>query len=101
MGYMIHSLASLPVQKGVTLYIFVINGQFRDRYFEALERCFPQIASEIGDESAIVRGLTDAFTKDVCLHYLGKRPQEMYDLLPALLVTDARLRTSTKARPAL
>lgn len=90
MGYMIHSLAELPLQKGINLYIFLINGRFKDDLFEKLERHFPELARDIGEQSSIVRGLSEGFSTQVCRRYLGKSPNEMYASLPAVLITDAR-----------
>jgi hypothetical protein len=89
MGYMIHSLGKLAVEPDITLYIFVINGDFRGPQFEALEHAFRSIASNIGEKSAIVEGLSAEFSYDVCKQYLNEDIRVIWDALPALLITDA------------
>ena len=51
MGYELHSLASLPVNDEVTIYIFVIDGNWKSGRFQVLEDNFRNIAREIGADA--------------------------------------------------
>ena len=89
MGYLLNKLANLPVTDDVSIYVFVINGQYKGKYFEAIERNFPEVARSLGDHGVIARGFDEFFSDEVCKHYLGKSIETMWDILPAILVTDA------------
>jgi hypothetical protein len=89
MGYHVNKLANIPVDAEVSIYVFVINGQFRGEYFEAVERHFRDIARNLGDHGVIAQGLTEFFSNEVCQIYLGRSIETLWDLLPAVLVTDA------------
>jgi len=89
MGYYLNKLANLPVAEGVLIYVFVINGQYKGKYFEAIERNFPDVARDLGDHGVIARGFDEEFSDEVCKRYLGKSIETMWDVLPAILVTDA------------
>jgi len=89
MGYMINSIGSVPLDPSITLYVFVLNGDFRGRHFEALDRHFAGIAEGIGEHSAIARGFSREFSEEVCKQFLSKSVQEVWDFLPALLITNA------------
>ncbi len=91
MGCMLHSLGKLPVLPDTTLYIFVINGDFRGPEFETLDRAFRSIAANIGEHSAIVDSdsYSREFYSEVCRQYLDEDIRVIWDALPALLITDA------------
>jgi hypothetical protein len=89
MGYFLNKLANLPVADDVSIYVFVINGQYKGKYFEAIERNFPDLARGLGDHGIIARGFDEEFSDEVCQRYLGKSIETMWNVLPAILVTDA------------
>jgi hypothetical protein len=89
MGYLVNKLASIKIDDDVSIYIFVINGQFRGEYFEVVERHFRDIARNLGDHGVIAQGLNEFFSDEVCRTYLGRSIETLWDLLPAVLVTDA------------
>ena len=41
MGYDLHSLARLPVDDDITMYIFVIDGEWKSGRFKVLQDNFP------------------------------------------------------------
>jgi hypothetical protein len=89
MGYYLNKLANLPVAEDVSIYVFVINGQYKGKYFEAIERNFPDVARDLGDHGVIARGFDEFFSDEVCKLYLGRSIGTMWDVLPAILVTDS------------
>jgi hypothetical protein len=96
MGYLLNKLANLPVSDDVSIYVFVINRQYKGRYFEAIERNFPDVARGLGDHGVIARGFDEFFSDEVCLRYLGRSIDTMWDMLPAILVTDAHPERTTE-----
>jgi hypothetical protein len=96
MGYLLNNLANLPVSDDVSIYVFVINGQYKGKYFEAIERNFPDVARGLGDHGVIARGFDEFFSDEVCQRYLGRSIQTMWDMLPAILVTDAHPERTTE-----
>jgi hypothetical protein len=89
MGYMVKSLASLPVNDGIDLYIFTINGNFIGGDYELVTKNFEYLAMKFGDSAAIVKGFDEYFSDELSRRYLGKGMEELWDVLPALLITDA------------
>lgn len=89
MGYMLSSLAKLPIEKDVSIYIFAINSGWGDGPSELIDDNFEKIASRIGPSAVIVKGLNGAWTDEVAAKYLGRDDaNEVYRSLPALLITD-------------
>jgi hypothetical protein len=88
MGYMLSSLAQLPIDDEVDLYIFVINGGWRGGSHEIIEQNFSKLAEEIGPRAVIAKGFNKSWSSDVSRKYLGKDHSELFGLLPALLITD-------------
>lgn len=91
MGYVLNELANLPVDENVHLYIFVVNGQFREPLYEIVERNFLEIARSIGNHAVVAVGTDKAgFTTSVAQKYLGKGNSDVSFLnaLPAFIITD-------------
>ena len=92
MGAVLNSLTNLPIDKNVHLYIFVINGEYKELLYEMLEKNFLDISRSIGNHALIAVG-TDkrGFSTSVAKRYLGKgnSDQSFLSLLPALLITDS------------
>ena len=88
MGYQLNSLGNLPIDDSVSLYIFVINGEWSGGRYEVLERNFSRIAQSIGSTAVIAKGFDKEFYEEVAHTYLGKDHREFRQLLPALLITD-------------
>jgi hypothetical protein len=98
MGYALSELGNLPVQPGITLYIFVIGGGWR---VSAIEENFMELARRIGPNAVIAKGFDQtAWSAQVCQRYLGKDVSTSADVLPALLLTDShpKLLNSTSLR---
>lgn len=90
MGYMLNSLGNLPVDDEVRFYIYVINGQWREPLYEVMERNFASVARSIGKSAVIAIGLDPKeWYGEVAEAYLGKDHDDCFQLLPALLITDA------------
>ena len=90
MGYHLSSLGNLPVQDDISLYIFVINGEWRGGFHEIIEQNFVELAKRIGPNAVIAKGFEPTVWSDqVCSKYLGKDTKTLIDVLPALLLTDA------------
>ncbi len=90
MGYALSSLGNLPVQEDVSLYIFVVGGAWRDEAYEAIQRNFMELARRIGPAAVIAKGFEpQMWSSQVCDRYLGKSFEVLYDVFPALLLTDA------------
>lgn len=90
MGYLLNSLANLPVDEDVNFYIFVINGQWQEPLYEMMERNFSQVAKSIGNNAVIAKGLDPkGFCGEVEEKYFGSEAARLFPLLPALLITDA------------
>ncbi len=89
MGYMLSSLAKLPVGHEVDLYIFVINGGWHGGVHDVIEQNFAKLAREIGPQAVIAKGFDKDWSGEVSRKYLGKDHDELFGLLPALLITDS------------
>jgi hypothetical protein len=90
MGYMLSSLANLPVDDDVRFYVFVINGQWQEPTYTILEQNFTQVAKSIGKSAVIAKGLNpQEWYGQIAETYLGKEHGDLFPLLPALLITDA------------
>jgi hypothetical protein len=90
MGYMLNSLANLPVEDDVRFYVFVINGQWQEPLYGMIEQNFASIARNIGRNAVIAKGLNPVeWSGEVAKKYLGKDYGDFFSLLPALLITDA------------
>ncbi|RLA43476.1 MAG: hypothetical protein DRR42_21675 [Gammaproteobacteria bacterium] len=89
MGYMVKSIASLPVNDEIDLYVFTINGNFIGGDYELVTKNFEYLAMQFGDSAAIVKGFDEFFSDELSRRYLGKSIDELWDILPALLITDA------------
>lgn len=87
MGYALSELGNLPVQPGITLYIFVVGAGWRG---SAIEENFMELAQRIGPNAVIAKGFDQtAWSRQVCEKYLGEDVDTSFDVFPALLLTDA------------
>jgi hypothetical protein len=60
------------------------------RLYDIIDRNFPQLAASLGARAVIARGTQPAaFSSDVAQKYLGKDHDELFRLIPALLITNA------------
>lgn len=90
MGYMLSSLAELPVDDEVDLYIFVVDEGWQSESHDLIEKNFARVAREIGTKAVIAKGLNEQlWTAEVCQKYLGKDYGDLLSLIPAFLITDA------------
>lgn len=93
MGAILNELANLPIDDEVHLYIFVVNGQYREPLYQMMEDNFKAIAKSIGSNAVIAMG-TDpkTFTSQVADQYLGedKNGLSLEQVVPALLITNAQ-----------
>jgi len=88
-GYLLNSLSNLPVDDEVNFYIFVINGQWDEPLYGMMEKNFATVAKNIGNSAVIARGLDPAaFVAEVQDKYVGHDQDDLWGLLPALLITD-------------
>ena len=92
MGYVLTSVANLPIEEDVNLYIFILgNAGWHGDLYEIVDRNFDNIAREIGPNAVIVKGLVaNYFPEELRERIFG----EPHDLLwrkgaPALLITNA------------
>lgn len=89
MGYHLSSLASLPVDDDVDLYIFVVGNGIRSRQQQELRENFLNIAREIGQEAVIVDGFDEnLFSREVIAKYFGEKQKGIDILFPALVLSD-------------
>lgn len=89
MGYQLTSLGNLPIEEDVTLYIFVINGNWLGGRYDVLEQNFSEIARAIGPNAVIAKGFEESlWSEELCQKYLGRDYSELFDLLPALLLAE-------------
>ena len=98
MGYALSELGNLPIQPGITLYIFVVGAGWRG---SAIEENFMELAQRIGPAAVFAKGFDlTAWSQQVCDKYLGKDVDTLLDVFPALLLTDAhpKLLNSTSLR---
>ncbi len=99
MGYALNELANLPLDANVHLYIFVVNGRYREPLYDMMQQNFVQIARDIGSNAVIAFGTEPtSFTTQVAVKYLGKGNSDnsFLDILPALIITDAHPENLTK-----
>jgi hypothetical protein len=90
MGYALSSLGNLPVQDEISLYIFVVGSSWKDETYEAIENNFMELAKRIGPNAVIAKGFEpEMWSSQVCDKYLGKSVETLYDVFPALLLTDS------------
>jgi hypothetical protein len=90
MGYMLNSLGNLPIDDNISLYIFVVNGGWRGGLYDIIEKNFSNIAQKIGPRAVIAKGFdSEVWSSQVAEKYFGKRHNELFDALPALVLTDA------------
>jgi hypothetical protein len=90
MGYLLSSLGNLPIQRDISLYIFIVNGRWRGEFDDLIENNFSALAKQIGPNSVIAKGFEpESWSDQVCSKYLGNTTKTMIDVLPALLLTDA------------
>jgi hypothetical protein len=88
MGYKLTSLAHLPFDPTVEMYIFSLGSQqWAGGLGEAVRANFDNIARAIGGTAVIVAGLNDQFHSEVIEEYIDER--DIATLLPALLISDA------------
>lgn len=91
MGYILNQLSNLPIDKNINFYIFLINGEYRNAEYEAIESNFANIARGIGDNAVLAMG-TDrkSFTVAVAKKYLGEgnSDRNFVKILPAILITN-------------
>jgi hypothetical protein len=92
LGYALTSVANLPIEDNVNLYIFILgNAGWHGDLYEIVDRNFENIAREIGPNAVIVKGLVaNYFPEELRKQYFG----EAHELLwrkgaPALLITDS------------
>lgn len=99
MGYLLNELASLPLDEEINLYIFVINGKYKEPLYDTIKSNIFEIAKNIGRNAVVAFG-TDAqsFTTQVATKYLGKgnSDPDFTSILPALLITTAHPEQLTK-----
>lgn len=89
MGYLLSSLGNLPVEENIELYIFIIDGSWHGGTIEKINANFENIAKQIGPKAVIAKGFEEGlWTNEVCEKYLGKDYSHLYNLLPAILITD-------------
>lgn len=90
MGYALSNLGNLPVQDEIDLYIFVVGYSWKDETYEAIENNFMELAKRIGPKAVIAKGFEpEAWSSQICDRYLGKNVETLYDVFPALLITDS------------
>jgi hypothetical protein len=72
------------------MYVFSIgDGLWEGGLSDIVHRNFDKIAKEIGPRAIIVGALEESFHGQVVEKYLGRNAQELKNVLPALLITDA------------
>jgi hypothetical protein len=98
MGYMLSSLAELPVDDTVGFYIFAVAPHgWEGGLYDVVENNFSKIARAIGQDAVIVKGLNEElFSEQVCKTYLGKHYSNLLDDLPALLITNTHPEQTTE-----
>jgi hypothetical protein len=90
MGYALSTLGNLPVQDEISLYIFVVGSSWKDEAYQAIEDNFMALAKQIGPTAVIAKGFEpEVWSSQVCDKYLGKSTETLYDVFPALLLTDS------------
>ncbi len=90
MGYALSTLGNLPVQDEISLYIFVVGLPWKGETYQAIEDNFMELAKQIGPTAVIAKGFEpEMWSSQVCDKYLGKSTETLYDVFPALLLTDS------------
>lgn len=90
MGYLLSSLASLPIDDDVTLYIFVVNGRWQEPLYKMVEDNFANIAKAIGRHAVIAQGLNpEVFSAEIQARYFGEDYPAFQKTFPALVITTA------------
>jgi len=90
MGYALSTLGNLPLQDEISLYIFVVGSSWKDEAYRAIEDNFMELAKQIGPTAVIAKGFEpEVWSSQVCDRYLGKSTETLYDVFPALLLTDS------------
>jgi hypothetical protein len=90
MGYILKNHTKLPIDKEVEFYFFIINGQFKDPFYDMMLQNFDAVAKSIGDNAIIAKGTDpEEFTESVSEQYFGKDRDKIFSLLPALVITNA------------
>ena len=90
MGYMLSSLGNLPVDDQVRFYLFIINGQWEEPLYRIMEQNFASVARSIGKHAVIAKGLKpEEWYGEVAAAYFGEDYSDYFNLLPALLLTNA------------
>lgn len=90
MGYKLSSLVRLPFEDDVEMYVFSIgDGIWNGGLHEVVHKNFDNLAREIGPHAIIVEALQAEFHGEVVEVYLGKHYDELKNIMPALLITDA------------
>lgn len=88
-GYKLTSLANLPFDDAVDMYIFSIGDDLWDGTLQDIvTKHFDNIARAIGKNAVIVGGLQDECHGDVVQQYLGTHYAALKNLMPAVLITD-------------
>lgn len=90
MGYMLSSFGELPIEEDVTLYIFVIDVNWKGGVMQSIEENFALLAQRIGPKAVIAKGFQESlWSEEICYKYLGVDYDKLIESLPALLVTDS------------
>ena len=90
MGYMLNALGNLLIDENIELYIFVINGKWPGGPYELIEQNFAHIAKNTGPKAVIAKGFgSESWSKQVGRKYFGENHSELFNAIPALLITDA------------
>ncbi|GKT11644.1 MAG: hypothetical protein ISEC1_P0611 [Thiomicrorhabdus sp.] len=88
MGYMLNSLGNLPIEDDIEVYIFVVNGNWQGGFYDLIEKNFSNIARKIGSNAIIAKGLDqEQWTNEVAEKYFGENAGQLFQALPALLLT--------------
>lgn len=90
MGYKLSSIVHLPFDDTVEMYVFSIGDRLWEGGLgEVVHKNFDNIARAIGPKAIIVGALEEEFHGEVVEKYLGRHYQDLKNLMPALLLTDA------------
>jgi hypothetical protein len=89
-GYKLTSIAHLPFDDAVEMYIFSIGDQlWEGGLAEVIHKNFDNIARAIGPNAIIVGALEEEFHGEVVERYLGRNYRDLKNMMPAILLTDA------------
>jgi hypothetical protein len=99
MGHTTTDLAHVP-SEGYNWYIFIIEGEWQTDIREALNRNFRELADALNNETLVVRGTDPKRLDPQIMHfYIESDPRydrDVYDLPPALLITNFLLDFTSK-----